>query len=426
MQRVNHGIVFSGLYPAKSSAFSLLLVGGKTAVMQNLLNWSLNRRLRLIRQAVCIFFLIGIALSLPLWHGQRFFPLIPAIPGMGPLPAPLDYVLLVLLAIAAILNVVRSRRLFAGLLIGLMAVMVFLDQMRLQPWVFIYFLVMFPFALTDLQDEKAIKKHGPSVLNFIMILLIGVYVWSGLHKFTDSFAEVVHPMLLKGLFRIPDGSWLLTAKPLAYGAASVELIIGLGLIFPKTRNLAVIGAILTHLLIIAWVSPLGGNSNYIVLPWNAAMIALVFLGAYNVKTRLVLWPAPPLRWATAALALLVWVMPVLNLKDKWDAYLSFNLYTERISHLFVALRQDALDQSDPRLSAYYAEERLIEEGRVIDMELWSFAELKVPVYPAPRVFRAIGRHFCRPSVNPDQVMFTTYRRPFREGHYEVFFCSDCQ
>lgn len=394
--------------------------------MQNLLHLSVTTRLQLIRQAVCLFFLIGIALSLPLWHGQRLFPLIPAIPGMEPLPAPLDFVLLGLLATAVVLNLIRRRRLLAGLLLGLMAVMVFLDQMRLQPWVFIYFLTLIPFALTDWQDEKAIKKQGPPILNFIQILLIGVYLWSGLHKFTDSFAEIVHPMLLKGLFRVPDGSWLLTAKPLAYAAASVEVLIGLGLIFPKTRNLAVIGAILTHLLIIAWVSPLGGNSNFTVLPWNAAMIALVFLSAYNVKNRITLWPASPLRWATAALAVLVWVMPMLNLKDKWDAYLSFNLYTERISHLFVALRQDALDQSDPHLSVYYAEERLIEEGRVIDMELWAFEELKVPVYPAPRVFRAIGRHFCSPSVNPDQVMFTTYRRPFREGHYEVFFCKDCE
>lgn len=395
--------------------------------MQNLLKFDIHRRIILLHKAICTFFLIGIAITLSLWHGQRLFPLVPVIPGMPPLPKPLDYILLGLFAGLLALNIARFRRMLTALLLAAAALMVFLDQMRLQPWVLIYFLALIPFALADFQDEKMRQKYGVLLLGYVQVLLIGVYFWSGLHKFTQSFIDIVYPLLIKGLFRVEDGSWLMENRQWGYVAAVVELSIGLGLIFTKTRNFAVIGAILTHLLIIAWVSPLGGNANYVILPWNAAMIALVLLGAYGMKNRISLRPPAHARlgWATAALALLVWLMPALNLINKWDAYLSFNLYTERISHMYVALRGETLGKTDARLSAYYASENLIEEGKVIDVEKWSFAELKVPVYPAQRVHKAIGRYFCKPPANPDQVMLVTYRRPFVEGNYEVFFCKDC-
>ena len=388
--------------------------------MSALSNLNAETRVRWIRRAVCLFFLIGIGMSLPLWAGERLFPHIPVFRGME-LPGAVHWALAGLLAIALVMNMVQLKKLWAAALLTLMALIILPDQMRLQPWVFVYFLILFPLGLVALTAQNA-----ASLLNYVQILLIGVYVWSGLHKFTQSFIDFVYPSLLKGLFKIPDDSYLFEVREWGYLLAAVELSIGIGLVFPKTRNMAVICAVFTHLLIIAWV--LIGNPNYTILPWNAAMIAVVILSSWNVKKRISLWPAtsPGLRWATAALALLIWLMPVLNIKNKWDAYLSFNLYTERISHMYVGLRQQALEGIDPRLSDYYAEENLIEEGRVIDVERWSFDELKVPVYPALRVHKAIGRYFCQAPANAGQIMLVTYRRPFREGHYEVFFCKDCE
>jgi hypothetical protein len=388
--------------------------------MSALSNLNAETRVRWIHRAVCLFFLIGIGMSLPLWAGERLFPHIPVFRGME-LPGAVHWVLAGLLAIALVVNMLQLKKLWAVALLTLMTLIILPDQMRLQPWVFVYFLILFPLGLVALT-----AKNAASLLNYVQILLIGVYVWSGLHKFTQSFIDIIYPLLLKGLFKISDDSYLLEAREWGYLLAAVELSIGIGLVFPKTRNVAVIGAVFTHLLIIAWV--LIGNPNYTILPWNAAMIAVVILSSWNVKNRISLWPAtsPSLRWATAALALLIWLMPVLNIKNKWDAYLSFNLYTERISHMYVGLRQQALEGIDPRLGDYYAEENLIEEGRVIDVEKWSFDELKVPVYPALRVHKAIGRYFCKAPANADQIMLVTFRRPFREGHYEVFFCKDCE
>lgn len=388
---------------------------------------SVWQRTALIYKIICILFFIGILLSLPLWHGQRMFPLVPVVPGLPTLPAPFDFALAGLLLLTLVLNAIWMQRRLTIALLLLVFWLVFFDQMRLQPWVYLYALVLIPFALADLHKEKEKAPSSQALINYLQVLLVGVYCWSGLHKFTPSFIEITHPFLLKSLFRVPDGHWLLENLELGYGAAVIELLVGLGLIFPKTRNIAVFGAIATHLLIIAWLSPLGGNTNYVVIPWNVAMIVLVWLSCYGQKNRLSLWmPASPrLRIATLALAMLAWIMPALNLKDQWDAYLSFNLYSERISHMYVGLRKDALKQADERLSAYFVEGNLIEEGKAIDVTDWAYKELHVPVYPAPRVFRAIGRHFCKPGVNVDDLLLVTYRRPFREGHYEVLSCEDC-
>jgi len=226
----------------------------KFGTMRHLLHLDNNKRIKLLHKAVCVFFLIGVAMSFPLWHGQRLFPVIPVLSGMPPLPAPWDFVLLGLFAGALLLHIFRINKVLTAVLLGLTALMVTLDQMRLQPWVFIYFLALLPLAFTDFRKEKSIEIYGPLWITYIRILLIGVYCWSGLHKFTPSFIDIVYPTLLNGLFKVPDGSWLLEVRELGYGAAAMELLIGLGLIFPKTRNLAVVGAVFSHVLIFAWIS----------------------------------------------------------------------------------------------------------------------------------------------------------------------------
>ena len=67
-----------------------------------------------------------------------------------------------------------------------------------------------------------------------------------------------------------------------------------------------------------------------------------------------------------------------------------------------------------------------DDGKVIDVEKWAFDELKVPVYPALRVHKAIGRYFCKPNIDSDQIMLVTYRRPFIDGNYEILSCKDCR
>lgn len=390
-------------------------------------NWTSDQRLSIIYKSVCFCFLIGILITFPLWHHHRLFPMIPFHPALSDFGAGVHYFLLGLLLVTIIANIIWKKSALVFALTGIMFILVLLDQMRLQPWVYIYFLIFMPFIWYFRVKDKKDKSSSPQVLNYIRILLIGTYAWSGLHKFSAEFIQNVYPTMMMGLFKIPSDSPLVEIKEMGYGMAVVELLIGLGLIFPVTRKWSVIVAIITHLLIIAWVSPLGGNTNYAILPWNVAMMILIIFSSWKTKEATSLWPAGQgvLKWNTALLVLFVWLLPALNIKDKWDAYLSFNLYTERISHMFVALRQQAIDEVEPQHLKYLAFDNLIDEGKVIDIELWSFQELNVPVYPSPRVHNAIGKYFCRKVSNEQNLMLVTYRKPFVDGGYKIFHCKDC-
>jgi len=383
-------------------------------------------RIRWIHLFVCFCFLLGLVVSLPLWAGERIFPHIPVFQYLK-FTESIHWIITILLCLILIINILYLKKIWTTVLLCLIIFAVLCDQMRLQPWVYIYVLILFPMCLVTIKSkDKNVNKHDSFILNYFLILLIGIYVWSGLNKFTPSFIDIVYPYMLKSLFNLNDGHYLLKVREWGLLFASLETFIGIGLVFSKTRNIAVIGAIIMHLQIIVWV--IVGNPNYTILPWNICMIAVVYLSGWNNDQTLQLIPdsSSLLRKSTIGLIILVWIMPSLNLKNKWDAYLSFNLYTERISHMYVGLRQKALNEINPRLSAYFVSENIIDDGKVIDVEKWAFDELKVPVYPALRVHKAIGKYFCKPTIDADQIMLVTYRRPFINGNYKILTCKECQ
>lgn len=380
-----------------------------------------------VRYFTCAGFIAGIALSLQLWVNQRLFPLAPVIPG-AVLPTPFDYTLLGLLVIGLIAAFLTPNRLFIRITLGVLALILLQDQMRWQPWVYTYVLMLIPFSFPLITDnKKQADKIGENPhLVYIQLFLIGMYWWSGVHKLNANFVEVIYPLFVKALFKVQEGHWLYEAKALGYIIPLTEILVGIGLAFPRTRRWATIGAIGTHVMIVIYLSPLGLNDNHVVIPWNLAMIGIVFFACFRQKNRIsLLAPMPNItwRWAKWAVIVLVWLLPALHLRKQWDTYLSFDLYSENIDHLYIALRQQALAQLGDQLSAYYTPQNLIEEGKVVDVTDWSFKELNVPVYPEKRVFKAIARHFCALGLPDDQIMFVEYKRPFTAGKYRTYDCS---
>ena len=133
---------------------SLLLTPQNHLAMSALSNLNAETRVRWIHRAVCLFFLIGIGMSLPLWAGERLFPHIPVFRGME-LPGAVHWVLAGLLAIALVVNMLQLKKLWAVALLTLMTLIILPDQMRLQPWVFVYFLILFPLGLVALTAKNA-------------------------------------------------------------------------------------------------------------------------------------------------------------------------------------------------------------------------------------------------------------------------------
>ncbi len=386
----------------------------------------------LIRKICSAGLLVGIAMSLTLWSNQRLFPLAPVFTGMPALPASLEWGVVGLWGVALLAVLALPNRWALAAVYALGAVILIQDQMRWQPWVYTYLLLLFPFLWDDKPTPATpkMKKAKQELSNFdyityVQIFLIGLYFWGGVHKLNAGFNEVIYPLFVKSLLKLPDGHWLYEAKIFGLLIPVTEILVGIGLIIPRFRKIAAIGAIFTHLVILLFLSPLGLNDNHIVIPWNMAMIVVVYLSCFNQQQKLVLWhpQADRRRWLAIGLAVLVWLMPALNLRGKWDTYLSFNLYSNNIDHMYVAVKSASLDKIDNQLSAYFAAQNILDDGKVIDVSDWSFKELNVPVYPEKRVFNAIARHFCRSGIPADQLMFVEYRPPLTPGKYRTYTCE---
>jgi hypothetical protein len=388
----------------------------------SLLNYksvSIEQRLELVKISLVIFFAAGILISHDLWLSNRFFPLAPVFESF------------------IIFNFFYDIILFAGLLIGLLCIvpfkkklpiylvlciLIFLftqDQMRWQPWVYIYLLMLFCFAFGN--------KNSPSeFFNSLQIIFVGIYIWSGLHKLNPNFIEGTFSAILVKLFHIKVQATINFLLPLGYSIPLIEIFIGVALYTRRLRNWGVLVAIVTHVFILIYLSPLGINYNYIVYPWNLAMIVFVPSLFYNVSCSINFWEcktvkAQILPWTVI---IFVWLAPILNTIGYWDSYLSFALYSDKLTSYYIAVEQGELGKIDKRLSKYFVNVKGLSGGQIIDMNKWSLAELNVPFNPEKRIFKKVAKSFCKLQINNERLVFLECRLPLVKQNIQSFTCAD--
>lgn len=187
----------------------------------------IERRILILRIVVCLFFVLGVSLSFKVWHSDRIFPLLPVFDWIPSSSIDFSKFLAMILSFGLLIGAfVRSRSYF----IGFFALLLFLllqDQMRWQPWVYIYVAFLVPFALWKRTDER--------LLPYFQFLLIGVYLWSGAYKFGGSFIELTWDKMLRTILFIDDPSTRQSLHFLGYGIPIIEILIAAGLFFKIGR-----------------------------------------------------------------------------------------------------------------------------------------------------------------------------------------------
>ncbi|HMQ85796.1 MAG TPA: hypothetical protein PKA00_23000 [Saprospiraceae bacterium] len=389
-----------------------------------------DRSLKIIAWLSLAGLVLGMLLSLPLWLNDRLFPLVPLFSKMPVLPNVMEWVVLLGCLLSLLIALVVQRQVLWILAASLLLILLVQDQMRWQPWVYIYALFLTPFAIWGKQISDANNQEKLRLC--IQVVLIGIYFWSGISKFNPHFVQVTYTLMLENLVGAQPGDVLWDFKTLGYLIPIVETAIGIGLFFPKSRKWATIAALLTHTIIIVYVLSQKGIQNFIILPWNLVMMGTVFLSCYSADNaiRFRYWPKKTgkkqvrAKWVLPALALavLTWGMPLLRFGNLWDNYLSFNLYSDNISYLYVGLRPEIVPEVEPTVAAYFTANEIMEEGETLDVFSWSLSELKVPVYPEERVFKQIAHHFCE-QYPAEALMFIEFKLPFDAGKAKLSRCS---
>ncbi|MCU1267595.1 MAG: hypothetical protein JWM21_3913 [Acidobacteria bacterium] len=381
-------------------------------------------RLSYLRRVIAGAYLCGMLMSLRLWFGLgRTFPRVPMVNGLPAFVWSNDYLLSALLLAALILSLVSkrpSRYLLAVVMFT--ALLVVVDQTRLQPWVYEYLLMLTVLAFWQpgTRHENDEKVAG-TILSANQLIVAMLYFWSGVQKLNWFFGHEVVPGLLESAHTyLPATLW--RYLPIAsLVIALCELLLGVGLLIRRTRQASVVLALLIHFTVLILL--IGARRNSVVWPWNVAMMATAVLLFWRSQHS----PAPEIwRWRRLnvpgylpKVALVICaVLPASSFFGWWDMYLSAALYSGNTAVAVMRITEQVRGRLPlPAQQQVFATKR---GDLMLPFHEWSLAELNVPPYPEVRVYRQLARQVCAYAESPQEIELIVRERPsLIDGSYAV-------
>lgn len=379
-----------------------------------------GNRLTVFRWLLCAAFIGGISFSIQLWFPtSRSFPRAPVLfapPEASMLAA--EWSLSTILVVALILTMVSKRpALLSVLALVTLSVLVAFDQSRLQPWVYQYSLLLGVLALHDWRtNDVAVSDR---TLSLLQLTVAAVYFWSGLQKLNFTFVHEIFPALLDPLLNALP--WLpQPASGVGIFVALTEILIGCGLLYPRTRDLFVWLALTMHGVALALLIARGYNS--VVWIWNCALMLVVTILFW--RSDIYFWRPSRVRQdlkskLAIAVTLSAALLPLLSFLVWWDMYLSGALYSGNTPVGVVKVDRKVGTQLPATAKAQlFSVETTGEE--VLPLLEWSMADLNVPVYPETRVYKQITVDICKLATNKNEIELIVKERPtIFSGRYNV-------
>jgi hypothetical protein len=392
---------------------------------------------------------LGIIASLPTWLNARGFPLAPIVPSFPIVPAPWDKYFLGAMLLSLVLAVWFYRPAVTTFLV--LSLYAFCeDQNRGQPWFYMYW-VMLLLTLFPGSTALAACRFAISV----------AYIWSGIQKCNAGYQGV------PSWFVAPAAHWHLPEALIAMlrwsvaAAPFTEIGIGVGLWHSRLRGIVMWAVLILHVMAVLFLGPLGHNYNWVVWPWNLAMIALVWVlftadtfwqgrvrsaGDASAKDAKVKpadrsYPAVPgggvrkafadLRRSRAAMCAvgLYAALPVLSYAGWWDSYFSFSLYSGNIASVNIFVTQPFADRLPPKLAKYVQPFQTNYDPQhqgplLFNIDAWAYEEMHVPPVPEVRNYQSVYRALRAYSKEPGDLRMIIGPRAgpvlFQEGdRYEL-------
>lgn len=367
---------------------------------------------------VTLGFLTQIFLSQTLWYSEtrQFFlvPMLDALPlNMGNVG---NMILFIGLLLSLIVGMFYQKRYLLITILAFLSLLFLQDLTRIQAWSYQYFLTFLVLVIDW-------KKEGEKDFFALKYIMIFTYFWSGIQKFNPHYAEVVHPWLFSAL------SW---SKPFAesvaigYLTAAVETLIGVGLLFSKTRKVAVITGILMHGFILLMIGPWGEDWNSVVYPWNLVMMGLLVILFWQKPKENEHWflfknQKQSMEWLMIGI---LGIFPIFNLFMQTPETISMTMYNGVTSEVGVYFNEN------PDCIPAKVKDKNVYPGKTgyrVSLDDWGFAEINVPIYALPTYAEKFGRQFCDCVTNKKEAgVKITYTKRWEREDYKIIKRIDCK
>jgi hypothetical protein len=240
-------------------------------------------------------------------------------------------------------------------------------------------------------------------LNICRFIVASIYFWSGLQKLNPEFANHDFIWMLAPIQKLlPAEAWRLFYV-FARITPFIEMGIGVGLLFTRTRTAAITLALAMCAFVLWTLGPLGHNWDNIVWPWNITLVLSVLVLIAKSKANLLrgIFLVKNHAFHKATLVLFG-LLPLSYFFNVWDSYLSWSLYSGTTYIAIVYMSNDVrarLPNSIQRLVKIDEHHR--NSLPLVDL---AFSELNVPPYPEARIFKSVAHRFCDVANDPHEVL----------------------
>lgn len=372
-----------------------------------------------------------------LWIDGQDFPQVPFLEAWGACPTGVEWIAMAALcmSLAAMALDRGPGALFNGIAFISAALLIGLDQQRLQPWMLQLLIFFLLFSLSE-------RSRALGLLRFVVI---SIYAYSALGKLDFQFLHTVGLDLLQGVggfAGIDTSRWSMTTRVQSAALFPiVELLIAVGLAVPRLRRIAGALACALHIGLVLLFSPLGLGHSAGVILWNvqfAFQAILLFvvvekpfaakelrknnLGVSKVAitlrrddsqaTQPSYFSADPkplevvedsqdasrrtpafARLATLIVGLTI-LLPLTERFGLWDHWPSWALYAPHSSRVEVQVASTALDRLPTQLRQLVdkASEKGVEQlWYGVPLDRWCLQATTTPIYPQSRFQLGIAR-----------------------------------
>lgn len=341
-----------------------------------------------ILKVISLGLLISIIFSFRLWTSDRIFATFPMFEWLI-LPHWLEYSLLGILAVTLLTMILwkGKEQLLTRLVLILLVFLVMLDQMRIQPWIYFFALLLLPFSITS---------NLKTIFSYYRYLFAVVYIWSGIHKLNPYFESLIFQDILVHFFGEENGS-LSTMANFSILIPIIEIATGILILFNRTLRTGLFLGIVIHLCILYFIVFIV-YGNFVILPWNITMIFLLLVLEKKVESIYLKYIKSKILLGALLFTL---VLPAGYLLGIVDQSLSFSLYDGKVNEVYIVSPETEFYDDYHK----YLFENIIEEGSVISLSALSHNELKVPFYPEKRFLKKLQLEAML-SPTPKQVIIT--------------------
>ena len=378
------------------------------------------KRLEWIRRLTVVGFLTPLFFVWRFFVGERFYPHVPLLPQMGELPAWLDgacFALIILSLLWAFFQV-HSRTPLAIFLVLSLGFSLW-DQSRWMPY-FYQFYFMF-FALYGLPEEGANDDDRERVSNTLRTIVLGIWMWSGLHKISAAYVAIGYPWMVSPLLRFIPNEYHTMFLSSSFLSPIIETGGALLLLFPATRLLGLLTIGSMHCVILLIFGPLGLNWNPSVWSWNVVMLCFVSLLFFRSKSRtrdILLGTGKEFgqKLVHRTIACLFMLLPALNFFGYWDDFLSHCLYSWTTREAEIVVPKESVPLLPAEMTQRMHQEK---DPPIVSVLDWSFSVFESPPYHSYRVFYAVFGKVCEHTKGDQGLIFRIFEKPeIRSAHSE--------